>query len=167
MATLRARQVGREAGIIAEIGISWSEVPAQLRWVDRMERLAMERREMVALHEILQEALPIHLPHIFNDIAESHLLHVIGRNQGVQAGKPRPQRWRIRGERDKHEPLPERARKFREPAAGAVEIVSFVDTGSADQAAESVVGPVVIGTDKVPSVPPATGQDGAAMTANV
>ena len=104
----------------------------------------MHGGEVVALHEVLGQALPVRLPRLGLAVAEHHVFHVVVAHQRHQAFQPRPERRGLPVEIDEEESLPHLHRDLGQSAARLVEIVAALDERRAHEPPAQVVGPGVI-----------------------
>ena len=153
--------------MIAEIGLPRREVAAELGRIDLVQGLVMEGGEMIALHEILQHALPIGRPDFVGDVTQDGLLEMIGPDHVFQCCEPGCQRRRIGGQGHEDEALPDRAGEFRQAAAAGIEIVPLGHARRTDKPAGVVIGPMMIGADDALLVAAPARHHRAAMTADI
>ena len=138
------RQVRGEPGVVAEVSLARRKVLAEPRRGHRVQGPVVHGGEVVALHEVLGQALPVRVPRLRLAVTEHHVLHVVVAHQGHEPLEPRRERRRLPVEVDEEESLPHLRRDLGQPAARRVEIIAPLDERRPQQPAPQVVGPRVV-----------------------
>ena len=126
-------------------------MPTQTRRRERMQSGAMHGRQMVALEEILDQALPVRLPFLVAGKNHTHVLdvhvpdHGFERTHGFRFGK----RLRPRAQVDEDKSVPGFAGETRQPAFAQEIIVAFVDFGRAHERTVEIVSPGMVGAGEL------------------
>jgi hypothetical protein len=110
-------------------------------------RLAMGDREVIALHEILGQQLPIRIPDMIVLGNGQITRHVIGRDHRLQRGQEPRQALGGGIEGDIDPALPDLAADLRQMMLARIEAGGALHMGGGQELAVGVIGPGVIGAD--------------------
>src|SRR5579863_7325699 len=83
----------------------------------------MREAQVITLHEVLDQTLPVRCPDFLGAVERMLLLHMIVLNVGFELPQSRLERLRVRFQIDKNEPLPSLDREAGKPTASFVESI--------------------------------------------
>ena len=154
-------------GMIARPALSGLHLPAQARRRDRVERLEMGRRKVVALHEVLEERLPVAAPDVLLHEDEEAVFGVIVPHDTVEAGQAGREGGGSAVEIDEDPAVPDLATEFRQPATGLIEPCLPLHQRCGKKRPPRVVAPCMVAADELARVAFALRNAIAAVAADV
>ena len=142
-------------------------LPAQPRRCHRVQGAAVHGRQVIALHEVLGQALPVQRPVLGRRLDGAHLLGMIVADEPVEPVGRGVEVTRRAVEVDEQPSHPLRHGKRGQAAAGTIEAGARVDERCGQQRAVERVAPAVIGADEALRPSSSVEQPAATVTADV